>query len=176
MEVWTKGGLVTFYLLLVIKLSDRRVHFAGCTPNPHDAWIKQVAKNLTEPLDGFLGPGGYVLMDRDSKYSESFRHVLQGEHIRVLRLPARSPNLNAYIERFMRSLKEECLERLIFFGEGALRKAVQEFLGHYHTERKHHGLDNRVINAGEEVGRAAGKIECRQRLGGLLRYYYRDAA
>ena len=76
----------------------------------------------------------------------------------------------------MRSLKEECVERLIFFGEGALRNAVREFLGHYHAERNHQGLDNRVIDASEEVGRVAGKIECRQRLGGLLRYYYRDAA
>lgn len=175
-KVWTKGGLVTFYLLLVIKLSSRRVHFAGCTPNPHDVWMKQVAKNLTDPLDGFLSPGGYVLMDRDGKYSAAFRHLLKSAEVHVLRLPARSPNLNAYSERFMRSLKEECVERLIFFGEGALRNAVREFLGHYHAERNHQGLDNRVIDASEEVGRVAGKIECRQRLGGLLRYYYRDAA
>ena len=95
---------------------------------------------------------------------------------RCLRLPPRSPNLNAHLERFMRSIKEECLSRLIFFGEQSLRKAVREFLAHYHAERNHQGLDNRLIEPGEEDGAIVGKIACRERLGGMLRYYYRDAA
>jgi putative transposase len=175
-EVWTKGGLVTFYLLFAIKLSTRRVSFAGCTTNPHDLWMKQIARNLTDPYDGVLGDGSYLLMDRDGKYSEAFRDLLQDEGVELIRLPAKSPNLNAYAERFMRSLKQECLDRLIFFGEASLRKAVQQFLAHYHAERNHQGVDNRLIDPGEEVKRLAGKIECRERLGGMLRYYYRDAA
>ena len=91
-------------------------------------------------------------------------------------LPARSPNLNAHVERFMRTIKDECLSRLIFFGEDMLRNAVREFLEHYHGERNHQGLGNVILQPGDEVGRIAGKVECRERLGGLLNYYYRDAA
>ncbi len=175
-EVWIKGGLVTFYLLFVIKLSDRRVHFAGCTANPHDIWMKQTARNLTDPFDAVLAEGSYLLMDRDTKYSEAFRATLENANVDIFRLPAKSPNLNTYIERIMRSLKEECLDRMIFFGEHSLHHAVQEFVAHYHRERNHQGLDNQLIDAGGELERVAGKIECRERLGGMLRYYYREAS
>ena len=90
--------------------------------------------------------------------------------------PPRSPNLNAHLERFMRTIKDECLSRMIFFGERSLRNAVHEFLAHYHGERNHQGLDNRLIDPGQEVGHAHGTIECRERLGGMLRYYYRKVA
>ncbi len=175
-EVWTKNGLVTFYLLFAIKLSTRRVCFAGCTANPHDLWMRQIARNLTDPFDGALVAGSYLLLDRDAKYSDSFRKLLKDEGVQPIRLPAKSPNLNAYAERFMRSLKEECLDRLILFGEGSLRQVVHQFLTHYHAERNHQGLDNRLIDPGEEAKQVAGQIACRERLGGLLRYYYRDAA
>jgi len=176
MEVWTRNGLVTFHLLFVIELKTRRVHFASCTPNPNEAWMTQVARNLTDSIDGFLLGKRYVLMDRDGKFSPKFRGTLDDEGVKPLRLPARSPNLNSYMERFMRSLKSESLERMIFFGEKSLRRTVTAFLEHYHSERNHQGLDNELIEPGEEVGAVAGKIECRERLGGLLRYYYRDAA
>jgi transposase InsO family protein len=115
-------------------------------------------------------------MDRDDKFCQDFRDFLEHEGVEPVRLPPRSPNLTPHIERFMRSIKEECLERLIFFGEASLRKAVIQFLEHYHAERNHQGLANRIIAPGEEVGRACGEIQCRERLGGLLRYYYRKAA
>jgi putative transposase len=176
MEVWTRNGLVTFHLLFVIELKTRRVHFASCTPNPNEAWMTQVARNLTDSIDGFLLGKRYVLMDRDGKFSPKFRGTLDDDGAKPLRLPPRSPNLNSYMERFMRSLKSESLERMIFFGEKPLRRTVTAFLEHYHSERNHQGLDNELIEPGEEVGAVAGKIECRERLGGLLRYYYRDAA
>jgi len=91
-------------------------------------------------------------------------------------LPPRSPNLNAFIERFFRSLKSECLDRMIFFGENSLRNAVKEYLAHYHQERNHQGLDHQIIEPGEEVSQSDGEIECRERLGGLLNYYYRKMA
>ena len=91
-------------------------------------------------------------------------------------LPAKSPNCNAYVERFLRSLKEEALARIILFGEAALRNAVEQFLIHYHTERAHQGLDHQILEPGPEVGQKAGVIVCRERLGGLLKYYYRQAA
>jgi putative transposase len=114
-EVWTKTGLVTFYLLFVIELATRRVHFAGCTTNPDQAWMKQIARNLTDAEEGFLSGNRYVLMDRDAKFCEAFRNDLQSGGVESVRLPPRSPNCNAHSERFMRSLKEECLDRLIFF-------------------------------------------------------------
>ena len=167
---------MTVYLLFAIKLSTRRICFAGCTTNPHDLWMKQIARNLTDPFDGALVTGSYLLLDRDAKYSDSFRKLLKDEGVKLIRLPAKSPNLNAYVERFLRLLKEECLDRLILFGEGSLRKTIHQFLAHYHTERNHQGLDNRLIDPGEEAKQVAGQIACRERLGGMLRYYYRDAA
>ena len=120
-EVWTKSGLVTFYLLFVMELKTRRAHFAGCTPNPNERWMKQIARNLTDAEDGFLLGKRYLLIDRDTKFCQSFREMLNDEGVKPLRLPPRSPDLNSFIERFMQSLKSEALSRMIFFGEKSLR-------------------------------------------------------
>jgi putative transposase len=174
--VWTKSGLVTFYLLFAMEAATRRVHLAGSTTNPGERWMKQVAKNLTDTFDGPLLGTRYILMDRDAKFSATFRSTLAGAGVNAVRLPPRSPNLNSHLERFLRSLKEKCLGRMIFFGESSLRKATTEFLAHYHAERNHQGLGNRLIVEGEEVGRVAGRVQCRERIGGMLRYYYREVA
>ena len=175
-EVWTKGGLVTFYLLFVMELKTRRVHFAGCTVSLDQHWMQQIARELTNFEDGFLNGKRYILMDRDGKFCPAFRNTLKNENVEPVLLPPRSPNLNAHLERFHRSLKEECLERMIFFGEKSLRSAVSQYLDHYHQERNHQGLNNRVIDPADEVGTSSGEIACRERLGGILRYYYRQAA
>jgi len=175
-EVWTKSGLVTCYLLFVMELATRRVHFAGLTANPDEGWMLQIARNLTDAEQGLLRGRKYLLMDRDTKFSEAFRVMLEQAGVKVVRLPPCSPNLNPHLERFMRSVKEECIERMIFFGERSLQVAVAEFLNHFHAERNHQGLGNRLIEPGQEVGRTAGEVGCRERLGGMLRYYYRNAA
>jgi transposase InsO family protein len=113
-EVWSSRGLVTCYLLFVMERATRRVHFAGVTPSPDDTWMKQIARNLTAAPEGFLLSKRYVLMDRDSKFSAAFRGMLEDAGSKPVRLPPRSPNLNAQLERFWRSLREECLDRLIF--------------------------------------------------------------
>ena len=118
----------------------------------------------------------YLLMDRDTKFSEAFRAILQEAAVKAVRLPPCSPDLNANLERFMRSVKGECLERMVFFGERSLQVAVAEYLSHFHVERNHQGRGNRLIEPGEEVGRTTGKVACQERLGGILRYYYRQAA
>ena len=159
-----------------MEVATRRVHFAGCTPNPAEPWMMQIARNLTDAEDGFLNGKRYLIMDRDSKFSDGFRNILEGEGVKSVRLPPRSPNLNPHLERFMRSIKEEALERMVFFGETILRKATRDYLLHYHGQRNHQGLGNRLIEPGEEVGHADGEIVCHRRLGGLLRYYYRKAA
>lgn len=175
-EVWTKGGLVTYYLLFVMELATRRVHFAGLTPSPNGPWITQIARNLTDCQDGFLNGRRYLLFDRDAKFTASLAQILKQDDIRCLRLPPQSPNLNAHLERFMRSIKEECLKRMIFFGESSLRRAVTNYLEHYHAERNHQGLGNRLIETQSDSAASAGNIECRERLGGMLRYYHRKAA
>ena len=111
-EVWTRGGLVTYYLLFVMELSTRRVHFAGCTPNPHQSWMKQIAKNLTDAFDGFLNGKSHVLIDRDGKFCPAFHAMLKDAGVDPVLLPPKSPNLNAHLERFHRSLKDEALNRM----------------------------------------------------------------
>jgi putative transposase len=175
-EVWTRGGLATFYLLFVMELATRRVHFAGCTTNPDGVWMKQITRNLVDCMDGFLNGKRYLIMDRDTKFSRAFRATLENEGVQSVVLPPRSPNLNAHLERFMKSIKTEALDKMIFFGENMLRNAVRQYLLHYHEERNHQGLDNRIIVPENNVGQLADEIECRQRLGGLLRYYHRKAA
>ena len=175
-EVWTKKGLVTFSLLFVMELKTRRVHFAACAPTADGDYMKQIAKNLTDCEDGFLNDKRYLIRDRDPRFSKAFRSILEQSDVEPVRLPPRSPNLNAYMERWMRSLKSETLDRMIFFGVKSLRRAVNEFVAHYHEERNHQGLDNQIIEPAGEIGAVAGKIVCRERLGGMLKYYHRDAA
>jgi len=175
-EVWTKNGLVTYFVLFVIDLSSRRVAIAGITTSPDSEWMCQVARNLIDDEDGFLRGKRYLLMDRDGKYAPEFRDMLRHVGVKPLRLPARSPNLNAFAERFVRSIKEECLDRIIFFGEQMLRHAVTEFAIHYHRERPHQGLGNRLIESGDDAVQDIGEIVCHERLGGLLKFYDRKAA
>jgi transposase InsO family protein len=171
-EVWGKNGLVTIYLFFAMELASRRVQFAGCTTTPDELWMKQVARNVTG-ADGLVEGKRYVLMDRDAKFCKTFRGMLQSSGVSPVLLPPHSPNLNAHLERFHRSLKKECLERMILFGEQSLRNAVHQFLEHYHRERNHQGLGNRLIEADEGVRESTGPVQCRERLGGILKYYYR---
>jgi putative transposase len=169
--VWTRCGLVTYDLLFFMELATRRVHWAGITAHPDEDWMIQIARNVTDAEEGCLRGKQYLLMDRDAKLSEAFRITLKESGVEPVRLPPRSPNLSPHIERFMRGLKEECLERMIFFGERSLQSATVSFLDHYHAERNHQGIGNRLITPEPEVGGATGEIACRERLGGTLRYY-----
>jgi transposase InsO family protein len=175
-EVWAPRGLVTFYVFFVIELATRRVDIAGITPNPAEPWMMQIGRNLTDPIDGSLADKRFLILDRDSKFSKAFRTLLKDAGVEVVRLPYRSPNLNAYPERFVRSIKDECLDRMIFFGEGSLRKATREYANHYNRKRNHQGIDNRRIEPDGSAESAASAIECAQRLGGILRFYHRAAA
>ncbi|MDB4419547.1 integrase core domain-containing protein [Rubripirellula sp.] len=174
-EVWTRGGLTTFYLLFVMELKTRRVHFAGCTTNPNEAWMKTIAREMTNHEDGFLTDKKYLIMDRDATFSKSFRACLRREGVKSVRLPPRSPNLNAHLERFFGSLKSECLHQLILFGETATRNAVRSFLAHYHSERNHQGLGNELIVPMDRPPDLDAEIETTEQLGGLLRSYRREA-
>jgi putative transposase len=144
-EVWTLGGLVTYYVLFFIHLGSRRVQVAGVTPYPTEAWMVQVARNVTMEEWGFLSPGQYLIHDRDGKYCPAFQHIIEAAGVTRGPLPPRSPNLNAYAERWVRSVKEECLSRLILCGEASLWHALHEYVEHYHCERNHQGKGNVLL-------------------------------
>ena len=179
-KVWTLGGLATYYVLFFIHVASRKVYVAGMTMNPNEHWMKQSARNLTMSGTGFLEGMKYLVLDRDAKYAASFRGILESSGTECLRLPPRSPNLNAFAERFVRSIKEECLDNLILFGEASLQRAVAQFIEHYHGERSHQGKGNVILfptRPREDADPArAGPVSCNQRLGGLLKFYYRNAA
>ena len=176
-EVWTLGGLVTYYVLFFIRLGTREVQVAGVTPHPTQAWMMQVARNVTMEAWGFLSPGQYLIHDRDGKYCPAFQHIIDAAGVTRVPLPPRSPNLNAYAERWVRSVKEECLSRLLLFGEASLWHALEEYVEHYHHERNHQGKGNVLLLPPSRADeRRTGPIHCRERLGGLLKYYEREAA
>ena len=163
-------------ILFFIDIANRAVNIAGITPHPDSRWMTQIARNLTDLNDGFLRGKHYLILDRDTKYSDAFRSVLVREGIQVIRLPPRSPNLNAFAERFVRSIKEECLSRMIFFGPASLQHAVRQFMAHYHTERNHQGLENQVPQPASVTALPHHPVQRRQRLAGTLSYYHRAAA
>jgi len=175
-EVWTPRGLMTYYVLFVISIADRVVHIAGITTQPDEAWMLQMGRNLLDDADGALAGKSFLIIDRDTKYSQRFREFLAEGGVEVIRLPPLSPNLNAFAERFVRSIKEECLGKMIFFGEGCLRRAIGEYMTHFHEERNHQGLENQRIRPRPVIAANDGAVQRRGRLGGMLSYYHRAAA
>jgi transposase InsO family protein len=130
---------------------------------------------VTDDADGLLRSGRVLICDRDRKWSPAIDRFLATAGVRLMRTPLRAPNCNAHAERFVRSIKEECLHRIIPLGERHLRKTIAEFVAHYHGERNHQGLGNALIDP-VPPQRVRGPVHRRERLGGLLRYYYRTAA
>ena len=159
-EVWTGVGLIRHLVFFVIDLSTRRVEIAGIAPVPNGLWMSQVARNLIDEFSGF---------------TRNFRALLNSAGVKSVRLPPKSPNLNAFAERFVLSIKSECLDRMVFLAEGHLRRTIQSYVEHYHLERSHQGLGNRLIESGRSQP-TAGPVARQERLGGLLNHYYREAA
>ena len=175
-EVWSWRGLTTHYVLFVIDLATRRIRIASITVHPNADWMMQVGRNLLDLVDGPLVAKKYLILDRDTKYCAAFRQMLAREGIRVIRLPPRSPNLNAYAERWVRSVRDECLSKVIPIGQGMLRRALREYVAHHHLERNHQGLGNALITPCAIVEGQERTIGRRSRLGGILNYYERVAA
>ena len=146
------------------------------TTNPNDVWMLQVSRNLIDVESGALRGKRFLIVDRDAKYSATFRQTLEREGIGIIRLPPRSPNLNAYAERFVRSVKEECLSKLIPIGPGMLERSLREYVNHYHRERNHQGVGNQLITPMTARHHVAQTIVRRPRLGGILNFYLRAAA
>ncbi len=175
-EVWTRYGLQRFMVLFFIELSTRKVEIGGISRTANGLWMSQIARNLTFAGEGIVNGKGYLIHDRDPLFTTEFVKIFADVGVKTVKLPPRSPNLNAYAERFVRSIKESCLERLILIGEKSLRTAVQSFVAHYHSERNHQGLANRLICPEPDDLANTGAVQRRKRLGGMLNYYYRAAA
>ena len=167
-EVLRPWGLVRYHVLFIIDLATRKVEVCGIVHEPSGKWVEQMGRNLTDALDGFLRDARYLIVDRDPLFTKRFQGILGSTGVEVIRLPARSPNLNAYAERFVRSVRQECLSKIIPLSERHLRWALTEYLDHYHAERNHQGLDNKLIVP--SIGPREGSIHCRKRVGGLLKY------
>ncbi len=175
-DVLTSIGLVTYYVLFFMHVDTRRVCIAGITPSPDEQWMKQVARNITMSGWGFLEGRRYIIIDRDAKFGASFRALLKSAGLKVIRLPPFSPNLNAFAERWVLSVKSELLSRLVLFGEDGLRRALAEYVEHYHQERNHQGRGNVIPFPRSNHASDLGKVKCEERLGGLLKFYTREAA
>ncbi len=136
--------------------------------------MAQAARRLTDAVDGFLASHQVLICDRDTKWTEALRRIVEAAGVRIVHIPVQAPNTNAYAERFVRSIREECLDRLILFRERRLLRVLDEFVAHYHAERNHQGLGNALITPQTRPFRGT-HVRCRDRLGGLLRYYHRAA-
>jgi len=176
LEAWTRQGLTRFLVLFFIDLASRRVEIGGVARQAKGLWMSQVARNLSDAEEGFLIGKRYLIHDRDPLFTAEFLEILKATGVQSVKLPPRSPNLNAHAERLVRTIKESCLERMILFGEGSVQKAIHEFVLHYHHERNHQGLGNRLILPEQLVADRAAPIQRRSRLGGMLNYYHRPAA
>jgi putative transposase len=146
-EVLTWRGLVTYYVLFFLQLETRLVSLVGITRHLTEEWMTRMGRNATDEACGCLRQHRYVLRDRDAKFCAKFRETLAAGGVKCLRLPARSPNLNAFTERWVRSVKEECLSKLILFGKASMKRALTEFQEHYHAERNHQGKGNKLLFA-----------------------------
>jgi hypothetical protein len=145
-EMRIRRRLQRFLVLFFIELSTRKVEIAGIAAATNGLWMGQIGRNLTDAVEGILNGKRYLIHDRDPLFTAVFLNLLAAVGVKSVKLPPRSPNLNAYAERFVRSIKETCLERMILFGEDSLRRAVHEFVAHYHHERNHQGLAKRLIS------------------------------
>ncbi len=173
-EVWTRRGLVTLYTVFVIDFASRRVQIVGSTPHPDERFMRQTGRTLTAADDGVLVGHHVLICDRDAKWNAPVRERLDEAGIRVVQTPFQAPNANAYAERFVRSIKDECLNWVIPLCERHLRRTIAEYVEHDHRERNHQGLANELIDGATPV-EDGHRVRRRQRLGGRLNYYCRAA-
>lgn len=168
-------SLRRFYVLFFIELESRYVHLAGCTTNPTGGWVTQQARNLS--ISGVLERMRFLIHDRDSKFTSAFDEVFRSEGMKVIQTPIRAPQANAFAERFVRTVRGECLDWLLILSRRHLERVLRIFLAHYNNERPHRGLALPPPESADIAGQpTVGEIERRDRLGGLIHEYHRAAA
>jgi hypothetical protein len=166
--------LQTLYVFFFLELGTRRVHFAGCTAHPTSAWVTQQARQFFWAMDEHKPPLRFLIHDRDTKFCSSFDAVFASEHIKIIRTPVRAPNANAYAERWVRSVREECLDKLLILNEAHLRRVMRDYIDYYNNARPHQGIGQQTPVPQPER-KQAGAIHYRSVLGIINDYYY-DAA
>ena len=161
--------------MFFIEIGSRRIHFAGCTAHPNKLWVTQQARQLIWKLDEQESKTRFLIHDRDTKFSRSFDRVFESEGIDIIRTPVRAPNANAYAERWVRSVREECLDKLIIVNEAHLKQVMREYVDYYDTARPHQGIQQR-IPIPPNISSESGPVRCRDVLGGIIHDYYQDTA
>ncbi len=178
--VLTLAGIRHFHVFVFIQYCTRQIKIVGVRDRPDGEWMEQIAKNITDHFEPMLPNCKYLVHDRDSLFTIKFESTLKESGITTVKTPPRSPNLNPFIERFNRSIKHECINNMIIFGEKNLRRFLKQYSEHYHFERNHQGIGNEIIESDNEVllhsKKGEGEILKKERIGGLLNYYYRKAA
>lgn len=174
-EAWTLKGLKRFHVLFVIDLATRRVEIVGVTDRPNGKWVCNMLRRQLDDFDGFLRHHTHLIHDRDPLFTQAMADILGACGVQPIKLPPRSPNLNAYAERFVRSIKHECLNRLIPIGERHLQAAIDAYADHYNRTRPHQALGNELLAPSSESATNDGTVVCDERLGGLIRSYQRAA-
>jgi putative transposase len=167
--------LHTLYVFFFIEVGSRRVHLAGCTDHPTSAWVAQQARQIVWELDGRTPPMHFLIHDNDAKFTEAFDTIFQAERVHVIHTPVRAPNANAFAERWIRTVRAECLDKLLIFRAAHLRRALREYVAYYNAARPHQGLAQQTPMP-RIAPIADGPVRCRAVLGGIQHDYYRDAA
>lgn len=176
-KAWTARGLVEFYLLLFIHIGSRRMVVSPCTKYPYRDWVAQQARNFCMYVQESNMQAKYLIRDRDAKFGDIFDAIMNTEGITPIKLPIRSPDLNAIAERAIQSIKQECLSHFVILGEKHLEYLVNEYVDFYNSCRPHSAVGHLPpCRDGPPPELTAGRILCEERLGGLLKHYYREAA
>lgn len=162
-------------MLFFIEVGSRRVYFAGCTAHPTRVWVNQQARQILWQLDEQDASIHFLIHDRDTKFSSSFDALFQSEGIRTIQTPIQAPNANAYAERWVRSVREECLDKLIIVNEKHLKGVMNEYVTYYNTARPHQGIQQQIPIA-PDISTESGPVRCRDVLGGIIHDYYREVA
>ena len=178
-EVLGVFGTVRHMVFFVMEVNSRAVQIAGLHLAPNGDWMKQITRNLLDPVDGFLRDASCLVHDRDPVFSAEWTALLEAHGVKCVPIPAHSPNCNPHAERFVKTVRTECLDHFVIFGQRHLRHLLKEFMGHYLSERYHQGIGSQIIRPMASPGNdnaPLGAIRCRSRLGGALNYYCRTAA
>lgn len=179
-KTWTLGGLVDMYLLVFIHIGSRRVWISAATAHPDSAWVAQQARNVCMEFAEEEHNPTWLMHDADTKFTKQFNGIFKSEGIKVKRHTPASPNLNAYVERFIQTIQQECLDHFVVIGQQHLNHIVSGYLAHYHAERPRQGLGNVPVTVASKQAdneeAVIGEVIRRDRLGGLLKHYERRAA
>jgi putative transposase len=167
--------LQTIYVFFFIEVGTRCVHFAGCTTNPTGAWVTQQARQMMWELEEREPAIRFLIRDNDKKFTATFDNVFRSEGIDIIRTPYRAPNANAFAERWVRTARDECLNKVLIINPAHLRRVMHEFVACHNSARPHQGLDQQIpVPQTAPVG--SGPVQCRHVLGGIIHDYYREAA